>query len=117
LGIWDLPGGGAEIGESIAACVIREVQEETGLTVQEFVPIGLASDPVDERVVYPSGDIVQAVALILLVNKWSGDLAVSDESTELRFFARDGLPPLRSNIAATVDCFQRFEDTGNFQLF
>lgn len=31
---WILPGGGREDGESEEACVIREVQEETALTVR-----------------------------------------------------------------------------------
>lgn len=30
---WDLPGGKLENGESDLTCVIREVYEETGLTV------------------------------------------------------------------------------------
>ncbi|MEV0445475.1 NUDIX hydrolase [Streptomyces spectabilis] len=30
---WQLPGGGAHAGEAIAAAAVREVKEETGLTV------------------------------------------------------------------------------------
>lgn len=33
-GHWSLPGGLLEVGESLAAGVIREVREETGLTVE-----------------------------------------------------------------------------------
>src|SRR5580698_7086808 len=33
-GQWSLPGGMLEIGESLTAGVIREVREETGLTVE-----------------------------------------------------------------------------------
>ena len=32
-GTWSLPGGGLEVGETLAAGVAREVLEETGLTV------------------------------------------------------------------------------------
>jgi len=117
FGIWDLPGGGAELGESAEACVVREVREETGLVVQEFVPIGFASNPVDERVEYPNGDVIQGFGLVLSVTRWSGTLVVSNESTELRFFALHELPRLRPNIAATIECFERFEATGKFQLF
>jgi 8-oxo-dGTP diphosphatase len=34
LGKWTLPGGMLEVGESLTAGVIREVREETGLTVE-----------------------------------------------------------------------------------
>jgi mutator protein MutT len=34
MGHWSLPGGMLELGESLSAGVIREVSEETGLTVE-----------------------------------------------------------------------------------
>jgi 8-oxo-dGTP diphosphatase len=33
-GHWTLPGGALELGESVTAAVVREVHEETGLTVE-----------------------------------------------------------------------------------
>jgi 8-oxo-dGTP diphosphatase len=33
-GEWSLPGGGVETGETLAACVVRELREETGLDVE-----------------------------------------------------------------------------------
>lgn len=41
---WDgisFPGGHVEFGESVVQSVIREVQEETGLTVENLKPCGL----------------------------------------------------------------------------
>ena len=30
---WNLPGGSLEVGETLAACLVREMREETGLMV------------------------------------------------------------------------------------
>ena len=117
LGIWDLPGGGAEVGESAPDCVVREVEEETGLRIERFVPIGLGSDPIRERVEYPNGDIIQGFSLILLADAWNGSLRLSNESTDFAFLDPAELPPLRDNIAATIAAVAAFERTGDFQLF
>ncbi|MGE5674179.1 MAG: NUDIX hydrolase [Mycobacterium leprae] len=37
--VWSIPGGRLELGESLTDCVVREVQEETGLLV---APVELA---------------------------------------------------------------------------
>lgn len=33
-GRWSLPGGGQELGETLAACAMREVLEETGVNIR-----------------------------------------------------------------------------------
>src|SRR5271169_6823498 len=38
-GLYTLPGGGVELGETLVEAVIREVHEETGLEIE---PLGLA---------------------------------------------------------------------------
>jgi 8-oxo-dGTP diphosphatase len=40
-GHWSLPGGLVELGESLASAVVREVREETGLTVEPLELIEL----------------------------------------------------------------------------
>ena len=34
LGQWSLPGGAVELGETLEASVVREIQEETGLDIE-----------------------------------------------------------------------------------
>lgn len=117
FGFWDLPGGGAEEGESAEQFVIREVYEETGLAVERFEAIGFASDPELERVTYPNGDIIQGFALILHVTQWSGRLQTSTESTALKFFEVANLAEMRRNIRTTIDKFLEYQRSGKFQLF
>jgi ADP-ribose pyrophosphatase YjhB (NUDIX family) len=44
-GLWVLPGGAQDIGESVVQAARREVQEETGLTVEVTGLSGIYSDP------------------------------------------------------------------------
>ncbi len=52
-GLWSVPGGRVEAGESVAAAVEREVREETGLTVRAGAEVG--------RVRIPGAGVVYAV--------------------------------------------------------
>ncbi|HET9561549.1 MAG TPA: NUDIX domain-containing protein, partial [Propionibacteriaceae bacterium] len=36
---WTLPKGKLEVGESLPACAVREVREETGVTIRLSVPL------------------------------------------------------------------------------
>ncbi len=41
-GQWSLPGGAVELGESVSDAVRREVQEETGIVIEELQLLDLA---------------------------------------------------------------------------
>ncbi len=55
-GLWSLPGGRVEPGETDADAVAREVLEETGLAVDVGAPVGNVRIPAGDAVVYDVTD-------------------------------------------------------------
>ncbi|WP_424213546.1 NUDIX hydrolase [Streptomyces sp. BI20] len=106
-GMWALPGGRMEIGESIAGCGIRETWEETGVRVRITGIVGTYTDP---RHVfgYDDGEVRQEFSVCLLGEPVDGGagVRVSEESTEVRWFAPeevDGLPMVDSVRRRVLD--------------
>lgn len=56
FGLWGLPGGNAEVGQSLETVAMREMLEETGLQVTNLKPFGFGCDPAIETHVFPNGD-------------------------------------------------------------
>jgi ADP-ribose pyrophosphatase YjhB (NUDIX family) len=83
--LWALPGGGMELGESLATTVVREVREETGLTVEPAYVVGVYSDP-DHVFAYDDGEVRQEYSVCVACRLIGGTLRASDESTDLGFF-------------------------------
>ena len=84
-GQWCLPGGGMEPGESAAEACVREVLEETGLSVRVKRLVGIYSHP-DQMVVYPDGGKFQIVALHFQAEVSGGEPGLSNETTDFGYF-------------------------------
>jgi mutator protein MutT len=67
---WSLPGGTLEFGESIEHCLVREMQEETGLTVKVGSLLYVADRIQDGR---------HLVHLTFLVDRVAGELKSGSE--------------------------------------
>lgn len=83
---WGLPGGTMDPGESIAACLIREVKEETGFDIEPVDLIGLYSDP-RHVVTYSDGEVRQQFSICFHCIVRGGEIRVSEESFEVGFFS------------------------------
>lgn len=118
FGRWGLPGGNAEPGEDIMTSAIREVFEETGLTISDPQPFGFGSNPRLEAITFPNGDACQFFVLNFFSRRFSGELAMLDgESESLDWVAPSDLPDMLPNMAASVRAYERFCLSGEFQMF
>jgi 8-oxo-dGTP pyrophosphatase MutT (NUDIX family) len=91
-GQWGLPGGSVEIGESLATAVVREVREETGLTVVPRRLVGVYSDPSLQVVRYPNGNVWHYVNACFECTVRGGTLTTCDETLALDWFVSRQLP-------------------------
>lgn len=93
VGLWGIPSGHVEIGETVSETAIREVKEETNLDIEIKKLIGVYSDPNSQVFVYPSGKVVHFITTCFLAKITGGELRCnSDESLEIKFFEIQNLP-------------------------
>jgi len=77
--LWALPGGGHEIGESIADTVVREVREETGYDVAVERVTGLYTNPA-HLMAYDDGEVRQQFSIAFRTRLVGGTPNTSSES-------------------------------------
>ena len=93
-GLWALPGGGQDIGESVVQAARREVHEETGIAVEITGLSGIYSDP-KHVIAYDDGEVRQEFSLCFHAKPVSGELRSSSESRQARWVSPDSLPDLK----------------------
>lgn len=91
--LWALPGGGMDVGESIAEAVVREVEEETGLRVEVTGLVGLYTDP-SHVMAYDDGEVRQQCSVCFTTRLLGGDLRTSSETSEVCFVPLDRIAEL-----------------------
>ncbi|WP_241255470.1 NUDIX hydrolase [Candidatus Protofrankia californiensis] len=78
-GLWSLPGGRVEAGESDTAALVREVREETGLEVTVGRLVGRVTRPGPDGAVYEIADYMCDVG--------GGTLRAGDDAADVRWCA------------------------------
>jgi len=100
---WGIPGGGKEINETLEDCAIRELKEETNLSVNDLELVTVLSGP-EYYFKYPNDDEVDTVITLYKVKDYDGELNITDgESITLDFFPLDNLPKLESRAEAIIN--------------
>lgn len=83
-GLWSLPSGVMEVGETMAAAVAREVVEETGVTVEIVGLVGIYSDP-RHVIAYSDGEVRQQFNICFRARPVAGSPHATDEASEVRW--------------------------------
>jgi ADP-ribose pyrophosphatase YjhB (NUDIX family) len=107
LGVFTLPGGVVEAGETLTEALVREVQEETGMSVE---PIALAGHR--EVVVRDGGGLVSRHFVILcFATRWiSGELVLNEELDQAHWLLPAELSGLKTTeglaeiVASAFEC-------------
>jgi len=112
-GLWAVPGGYMEPGESLTEACRREVLEETGLTIKVHRLIGIYTSP-NLTLEYPDGNIWQIVVLHFEAIPVTGEFKLGDETAEIRYFSQSEANKIQMNSLdqkRMLDGFSRNKET------
>jgi ADP-ribose pyrophosphatase YjhB (NUDIX family) len=93
-GLWTVPGGWADVNETPAQAVAREVLEETGYRVKPLKVTYVHDQDVHGHLTRP----YHTYSLHFLAEIVGGEPTTNVEVSEIKFFDRESLPPL------SLDC-------------
>jgi ADP-ribose pyrophosphatase YjhB (NUDIX family) len=104
-GLWTLPGGWADIGESPARAVEKEFEQEAGLRVRAVKLVGLL-DP-QQGTARPA--LFHAWKVLFLCEVLGGEPRGSHETDAVEYFPVDALPPLSLGRSTPAQIRRLFE--------
>ena len=84
-GNWAMPGGGVDLGESLAQAAVRETREETGVDCEVTGLSGIYTDPGHVILYTSNGEVRQECSIVLAARATGGQPAPSAETSEARW--------------------------------
>ena len=92
-GLYTLPGGGVELGETLEQAVVREVREETGLAVAPLALVGFREAIGRDA----AGKIERHFVILPFAARWiAGEIALNEELAEAQWRRPDELAGLKT---------------------
>ena len=108
-GIYTLPGGGVELGETLEEAVVREVREETALEVKPVALAGYRQAIARDA----KGDVERHFVILPFAARWlAGEVTLNEELAEAHWLlpremtgltTTEGLAQIVAAAAAQVD--------------
>jgi 8-oxo-dGTP diphosphatase len=90
-GLYTLPGGVVELGETLGQATVREVREETGLEIEPLALVGYSQ--VISR--DPKGLVERHFVILPFAARWlAGEIILNEELAEARWLKPSELPEL-----------------------
>ena len=100
-GMWCIPGGHVDLGETLVQACIRELYEETGLKGEVIRLVGIYSDP-ENSLHIAQGPEWHTVRVSFLCQIIGGTITSSEETSEIQYFDVHQLPLLITDHAQRV---------------
>ena len=112
LGVWTLPGGVVEAGETLIEALVREVQEETGMTVEPMTLAGHREVLVRDD----GGRLSRHFVILCFASRWiTGEPTLNEELDEARWLRPSELKDLNTTeglVDIIAAAFERMELAG-----
>ena len=115
-GRWTLPGGWVDVGDTPSSAAVRETLEESGFVVKARRIVGVY----DANRVKPL-QMFHAFKIVFLCDITGGSPKISDETSDVEFFAFDEIPETFSGCRTTRkhirDVFAMMKDPNRPTIF
>jgi len=110
-GIYTLPGGGVELGETLEQAVVREIKEETALTIEPVELVGFRQAIVRDD----AGRVERHFVILPFAARFvGGEIALNEELAEANWLMPSEISGLKTTeglaaiVAAAAERMARF---------